>query len=437
MKYLYLCILTAAALFVSCRKDNDSSTPPLTIPRDSIQVRFSADKIGLTELYESFNQKTPTFTVTKGKPNKTFTYELTGSNGLKRTVDTITKGIDTLDANGNAALFLPGLNRYKDGEITVKITLDGPDTIITAKTQKVENQIRDYRDFIHMGFYISSDTSAHYVQLNDFAFPDTVFTAAPGFAALYGSYDGQGHKITNLTIKSEGAPLGARVDVGLFRSGAAGSKLQNIRLELSEEGITCKSFANIGGIIGSISGNKSSNTSIINCSVKGNILVTADAKGTTTGGIVGYTGRMKIIGCSFRGNTSGSVTGGIAAILGSDSKIDMCYAYGKFDGDLAGGIIGETSFNLNISNSYAFAIASSGQFYAIAPAFPEYVTVTNSFANAGIPSDGVTMATLPDMNTHLAEMEITNWPQEVTPPANNKPYKNDTDPAAPMRLWWE
>lgn len=433
MKNLYLYTLAGLALLASCRKDDDiNNPPPPTGSNDSLHVRFTSDNIGLTELYASFDQKTPTFIIANGEANTAFTYQLTGSNGLKTTADTIARGAGKLDANGNAQLFVAHLNNYKDGEITVTVTLENPDTVLTDKAQKAEYQIRNYTDFMRIGFYSHGDTAAHYVQLQDIAFPDTVFTSSPSAGYLYGSYDGQGHKITNLTIRSAGTPPGTTSDVGLFIAGYGGSVLKNLRVELSEAGVTSTGPGYFGGLIGRLY----ENSSVINCSVKGKVAVSLNAANAYAGGITGYAEKAKIIGCSYRGDVSGPVAGGIAGLSGTGSVINMCYAYSAFGGTNVGGIIAMRVGNINISNCYVVPTAHTMPFQAIAPVATQ-VVVSNCFANMGTERPGLTIADLGIINTSLAAMTIANWPQGVPQPADNKPYKSDTDLNSPMKLWWE
>jgi hypothetical protein len=438
MKYLYLYTLAAIAIFASCRKSNDDignppPTPPEWWPGDSTTVSFPNDTIGLTELYGSFAQKTPTFTVSKCKPNRYFYYSIETQNGLKKPTDTLVSGNSHVNANGYAAIYAPGLNNYKDGEIIVVIKMESPDTMITAKFQKAEYTIRSYTDFMRIGFYTHGDTAAHYVQSADIAFPDTVFTSSPSAGYLYGSYDGQGHKITNLTIRSAGTPPGTTSDVGLFIAAYEGSVLKNVSVELSEAGITSTGPGYFGGLIGRLY----ENSTVINCSVKGKVQVSLNAANAYAGGITGFAEKAKIIGCSYRGDVSGPVAGGIAGSLGSGSVINMCYAYSAFGGTNVGGIIAQRVANVTISNCYVVPTAHSMPFQAIAPNVPREVVVTNCFANMGTEQPGLTIGALPNINASLAAMVINSWPQGVTPPTNNKPYKTDTDPAAPMKLWWE
>ncbi len=435
MKYVHLYLLVVIILVESCSKsnENDNNPSPQTPVKDSTKVSFTLEQIGLSDMFDVFTQTTPSVRISKGKPNRPFSYELTGSNGLKKATDTVIKGTGTLSGSGSADLYFPGLAHYKDGEITIKITLNNPDTTIIAKTQKAEYKIRSYKDFIRIGFYIHGDTSAHYVQTQDFAFPDTVFTRSPCGSYLYGSYDGQGYKITNLSIKATEAAAGSLPDLGLFMAADSGSVLKNIRLELSAQGITSSVDVNAGALVGRIWGSM-----IINCSVKGKIQVPANGLYATTGGITGFAQKTNIIGCSFRGNITGHTAGGIVGVAGGSSVIDMCYAYTSFEGVYTGGIIGSRTDNVNIANSYAVASTYPASFLAIAPELKDVIVVSNCYANAGTTQNGVTIAALPNMNASLAALEITvNWPQWVPRPSNNKPYKYDTDNSAPMKLWWE
>lgn len=436
MKYLYLCAIASFMLFTtSCSKDEKPS-PQVDPPVDKTSVSFTYDTIGTTELYYLISQNIPAVKINFGKPARSFSYEITGSNGLKHSSDTLVKGTGALDGNGNASLNLYGFGNYRDGEITLKVKFADADTIVQVKTQKAEYRIRHYRDFIHMAPFRSPDTADHYIQVRDFAFPDTVFTTAPFTMYLTGSYDGQGHKISNLTINSPGSDGNSTPRLGLFTGADSGSTLKNIRLELSDNGITSSGAANAGGLIGF-----AWMTNVINCSVKGNILINKQAS-SYSGGISGFNHGVKMTGCSFRGRITGSNIGGLMGSLGS-STIDMCYAYFSFDTYAAGGIgsVYSPDVVVRISNSYVVAYNyTAPTFVAIGPVQfgMSNTIVTNCFANAGTAQDGVTIFPLTvDINTHLSTLTIADWPVGVPAPADKKPFKYDEDMTSPMKLWWE
>lgn len=436
MRQVSLYALALVMLLLSaCKKDNPSSSPSNI---DYTKVSFAYDKFGSTELYELFSGVNPAAKISTGKASSAFTYELTGSNGLKKAADTLVKGNGTLDAIGSASLPLQGLKDYKDGELTLKIHFTATDSTLQVKAQKAEYQIRNYRDFIHMNPFRLSDTSDHYVQVNDIAFPDTVFKTAPWNSFFHGSYDGQGFKITNLTIKSSGSTANQPAYIALFQGADSGSVLKNIRLELSDAGITSTGeILGVAGLVGFADG-----CTISQCSVKGNILIPKDL-GSYVGGLSGQNNNVTMTGCSFRGRITGRNVGGLMGSMGKSTVIDMCYAYFSFESNAVGGIgsVFSSSSVLTISNSYVVAHDyTSPKFVAIGPV--QYAmtptTVTNCFANAGTAQDGVIiLASAADINTNLSGLTIANWPAQATAPANKKPYKYDTDLTAPMKLWWE
>jgi hypothetical protein len=431
-------MLAAALLFVTaCSKKDGNLTDPETQPEtDKTQVSFTYNTIGTFELYKLTMQSEVCAKISNGASGRTFSYELEGSNGLKREIDTLVKGSGKLDGSGNATLLLPGLTRYRDGEMTLKVTFDGPVATIQAKTEKAEYKIRDYHDFVNMNSFRYPDMTDHYVQVEDFAFPDTLFVRSPCYFGLVGSYDGQGHKITNLKIS---APLkqNEMSYIGLFSFADSGSTIKNIRLELAPEGLTGTDNAEIGGIVGF-----SWQANIINCSVKGNIVIDKE-KSAYVGGISGFNYRTNMIGCSFRGHLEASNVGGLMGSFG-EAKINMCYSYFSFNSYAAGGLAavpgGSGGF---ISNSYAIAHdynADVSSFLAIGPTprAENIVPINNCFALAGTPQEGVRMATtISELGLQVGTLEVAEWPTGITAPADKRPFKLDTDLNQPLKLWWE
>lgn len=433
--HLYLCALAAAVwLATGCSKDDASGTPVPPQPEpDKTQVTFNYNQIGAFELSGIVSGSGIYAKVSNGISGRAFTYELAGSNGLKRATDTLVKGSGKLDANGGATVTLNGLVHYRDGEMTLKVTFSGPDTTIQAKTEKAEFKIRDYRDFINMVSFREPDTSDHYVQVQDFAFPDTLFDQSPYFRSLKGSYDGQGHKITNLKISAPRKENQATY-IGLFAYADSGSIIKNIRLELAPEGLTGID-AQIGGIVGF-----SWKADIIGCSVKGNI-VTDKAGRSYIGGISGFNYRTNMTGCSFRGHLKASNLGGLMGSF-AECNINMCYAYFSFDAYGAGGLAGIPGGDGHISNSYAIAHdynADVDRFMAMGPTTDKSNTVvTNCFALAGAPEPGVKMATsISELGIQAGTLEVAEWPAGTTAPADKRPFRLDTDLDHPLKLWWE
>lgn len=437
MRHLYLCSLAVAMLFTAACSKKDGGLPnPETPPKtDKTQVSFTYNTIGTFELYNLIGQSGAYAKISNGASGRAFTYELAGSNGLKKAKDTLVKGNGNLDGSGNATLVLPGLMHYRDGEMTLKVTFSGPDTTIQAKTEKAEYKIRDYRDFVNMYPFRSSDTADHYVQVQDFAFPDTLFDRAPCYRSILGSYDGQGHKITNLKIK---APLKENEStyLGLFSYADSGSTIKNIRLELAPEGLAGVGSVQMGGIVGF-----SWQANIINCSVKGNLAT--DREGIAyIGGISGFNYKTNMIGCSFNGHLDGSNVGGLMGSF-AECKINMCYAYFSFDARVAGGLAVVPGGGGYISNSYAIVHdynADVAAFPAIGPVqrAGNTMVITNCFALAGTPEEGVRMATtISELGIQAGTLEVAEWPAGITAPADKRPFKLDTDLDHPLKLWWE
>ena len=420
-------------LAAACSKDGDSGTPTPQPAPDKTQVTFNYNQIGAFELSSMVNGPGIYAKVSNGTSGRAFTYELVGSNGLKKATDTLVKGSGKLDANGGATLGLNGLIYYRDGEMTLKVTFGGPDTTIQTKTEKAEYKIRDYRDFINMFTLRNPDASDHYVQVQDFAFPDTLFNSAPCSRRLKGSYDGQGHKITNLKINAPHKENESSY-IGLFSYADSGSTIKNIRLEIAPEGLV-GADGQFGGIVGF-----SWQANIITCSVKGNIQ--ADKGGmSSAGGISGFNYRTNMTGCSFRGHLKASNVGGLMGSF-AECNINMCYAYFSFEAYGAGGLAGVPGGNGRISNSYAIAHdynADVSRFLAMGPTSTTSTSViTNCFATAGTPEPGVRMATtISELGLQAGTLEVAEWPAGTTAPADKRPFKLDTDIDHPLKLWWE
>lgn len=434
MRHLYLCMLAATLLFATaCSKDGDSN-PPAPQP-EKTQVTINYDKIGSFELASMISGPGIYAKLSNGVYSQSFTYELIGSNGLKKATDTPVKGNGKLNGDGEATIELNGISDYRDGEIILKVTFSGPAVTVQAKTEKAEYKIRDYRDFINIAITRNSDTSDHYVQVQDFAFPDTLFDQSPCIRNMKGSYDGQGHKITNLKISAP-QKVNESSYVGLFRYADSGSIIKDIRLELAPEGLMAADAA-IGGIVG-----RSSKANIIGCSVTGNILGNKD-KSPYVGGICGFGTNSNIIGCSFRGHLRAGYVGGLIGGVYA-SSINMSYAYFSFEAYGAGGLVGlPAGSGGHITNSYAIVNdynADVSEFVAIGPVNrrDQTMTVTNCFALAGTPEEGVKMGTtISELGLQIGTIEVAEWPAGITAPADKRPFVLDTDLSHPLKLWWE
>lgn len=435
MKPFYLCATVLAMLIVSCKKDE--ATPDNPQNNDNPTVSFTVDKLGATELYATAVEKVPVVSFSGGTPNRAGTYKITGANGLKQAKDTALHGSFVFDAAGKASLSLAGIQAYKDGDLTIEATLSNPAQTLTAKTTKLESVIRNYRDFTKLTWLCKSDSATHYTQENDFAFPDTVFDRAVFNARFFGSYDGQGHKITNLRIRTVG--INSLYDgdwqVGLFSFVGKGGALKNIRLELADSGYTTTGqTTQMGGLTSYALG-----CNISNCSVSGDLYGNPAVNYSRAGGIVCYADSVRIIGCSYRGSVTANYAGGIATRI-SNTTIDYCYSVVDYITTSAAGISWDMMENNHISNCYALGsgTVSATQYAGIGFETMATDTYSNCYANVGRAATGVNIVSTGEINPNLEVITADgSWPAWVAKPADNKPYKNDTDASAPMKLWWE
>ena len=148
-----------------------------------------------------------------------------------------------------------------------------------------------------------------------------------------GNYDGDGHKITNLTTTEDSN------HVGLFGK-AEDATIQNCNVEGKVKG-----YQYAGGIVGGV-GVK---TKILNCSFQGSVMGESDC----VGGIVGETSSgCEVSGCFVTGTVTGDrEVGGIAGT--GVGTIKNCYALANVTatGVNAGGIAGK-AYGVTIENCY-------------------------------------------------------------------------------------
>lgn len=438
MKHALLCSAAILLLATACHKSG--TTPDVTVDPpaapDTSKLTFSSKQMGPTALAAYLGGSNAPIATISGAPSlDTFTYEIKGT--LAHAGDTTIKGTGNTDNHGTAQISIlnnGNIYNYKDGPIV--ITVKTKDTTLTDTATKEQYVVRNYQDILYMGWLKNPDSSDHYVQTQDIAFPDDeVFSQFVVNLPLVGSYDGQGHKITNVTFKqSPTDPVGA---MGFFYSLSPGSVVKNVKLELSSKGATGNNAGlNFGALVLS-----ADFASVLNCSVTGNIN-TSDSTFGHIGGLIAKCSNSKIIGCSYRGNITGDYIGGLIG-MATNCDIDMCYGAYSFTATSAAGLIyaaiSSGGYYTTISNSYAIVngLSTKLPYYPISD--PQYtVQITNCFANAGTSGNGLTVsADISDINAQLSTLTVANWPQGITPPADNKPYKQDTTANAPMKLWWE
>ncbi len=174
---------------------------------------------------------------------------------------------------------------------------------------------------------------------------------------FYGTFDGKGFAIKNLTIESGNCQLFLRIE----RSG----KVMNLGLEYCNMSNSILTDSNLGTIkncyaVGNITGNSNytgglvgrNEGDIINCYTSVKIKVPL---GDFIGGLCGTNDfRGKIESCYSTGAVSGDDSiGGLCGRNSSDGKIESCYSTGAVSGDgYIGGLCGANEMG-NIKNCYA------------------------------------------------------------------------------------
>lgn len=432
MKYPHLWILAGMFLATACKKDTETQQPATTTTY-SADVNITFPQLGTGEMAAIYAKKAPLFTISGNYKNQAYVATITGADTTARIAAiTSSTGIDTI-----YFVTMDAMRSFKDG--TLQLTVEIGDTTIVKTFEKEEFIIRDYRDFMGMGFYDGTHASDVFVQAQDFAFPDTVFTTCPSAEtwSLYGTYDGQGHKITNLTMAYDEATGTDQKSLALFRFAVSGAVIKNVNLEYSSAGVKIGSASNnvqVAGLIGF-----ADYSTIMNCSVKGDFTF---AGGGYASGLVIRMYEGKIIGSSYTGSVTNADFSGLAYTF--SGAINMSYAAFDYAGTSAAGLVNNVSqvylgTGGSIANSYAYINTSvdTTAVHAIVPA-SSLVTVSNTFANYGSKKlAGITLyPALADLNTALTALTVSDWPeQETTTATGNKPFVGNGDASA--KLWWQ
>jgi len=235
---------------------------------------------------------------------------------------------------------------------------------------------------------VRNNMAGNYILMNDISLADYANWAPIGMGtnwAFSGKFNGNGHKITNLTINRPEEDF-----VGLFRyiGGSSSSNIRDLGVEIGAGGI------NGGDSAGGIAGGGHAVT-IINCYTTGDVTST-----NCSGGIVGWLGgdSNTITGCHSTGNISAIIpassdndmddAGGIAGVMWNCTTTS-CYSMGNIyaselgysggiageGGNVSGGAITGCHSTGNISSDYGYAGGIVGW---------TYYTITNSYSAGNI-----------------------------------------------------
>ncbi|MBN2018950.1 MAG: hypothetical protein JW749_01855 [Sedimentisphaerales bacterium] len=162
--------------------------------------------------------------------------------------------------------------------------------------------------------------------------------------AFTGLFDGNDHKIRNLTINTGDAENDF---LGLFGCLGDGGKIQNLMLD--DVKIACTSYSQV---IGALAGGNNRGT-ICNC--RSTSIIKGELNSSLIGGLVGLNDTGNIINCCSSGDVSGGISiGGLVG--GNDGNISKCFSTCDLEGpdyysNTFGGLVGANKGE--ISNSYA------------------------------------------------------------------------------------
>jgi len=183
-------------------------------------------------------------------------------------------------------------------------------------------------------------------------------------ARFTGNYDGNGHKISNLTITSATA-----AGVGLFAGTGSGATVKNVGI------VNCNinvAFPTVGGVVGANQG------TVQNCYATGDVTGTNYVGGVmganqgtveycySTGTVIGTSVVGGVVGgnttggtvqyCYSTGNVSGTsgAAGGVAG-TNEGGTVQNCYSTGNVTGTIAGGVVGGSTSGASgtVKNCYA------------------------------------------------------------------------------------
>ena len=225
---------------------------------------------------------------------------------------------------------------YMDGTFNTEEALNPAvlDKVERFIPEQDENGVYQIGSNIHMIYFAATattvDPTASAVMLNDIDMSDVAFEPiGTDDNPYHGSFDGQGHKFSNLIINAD-------TRVGLFGYVAGGMTLKNLILDKS-----CEINATSGGYAGIIGCSDDGTTGTITMSQLGNE-GTVIANGPNAGGIIGVnmgsTATFLIENCYVTGlvkgaNESGAITGWTG---GSQSILRNCWSTATVEGFDAG-----------------------------------------------------------------------------------------------------
>ena len=166
-----------------------------------------------------------------------------------------------------------------------------------------------------------------------------------GATAYSGTFDGQGHTVSGLSVATAG-------DYAGFFGNLNGAKVTGLGVE--------GNVTATGRYAGGIAGRTNTGSSITDCYFTGSVTAT----GGYAGGIAGFNSGSTITGCFTSGGTVSATdryAGGIAGNNYYNASITACYSSASVTttGDYAGGIAGYNTSNASVTSCYATGTVSA------------------------------------------------------------------------------
>ena len=216
-----------------------------------------------------------------------------------------------------------------------------------------------------------------YVLANDIAAAGTLnWNAEDGFMPIgdnsnsfTGTFDGQNHTISNLTINRSNTDY-----VGLFGA-TDGASVSKVGLT----NVTITGRAHVGGLVGY------NNGVVSNAYTSGTVTGTGDY----VGGLVGYNDSLGTITNAYStGNVDGSFDGGINYVGGlvgyNDGSIESAYATGNVSGrNKIGGLVGYNNSG-DIKTSYTTGEVVGDSYVGGLVGYNDSGTITNTYAMGSV-----------------------------------------------------
>lgn len=257
-------------------------------------------------------------------------------------------GIPRLLAPGGGKAFATAASFSGSGSLT------DPYQIATA------TQLDNVRNYLGMGLYfkLTADIDlsgySNWTPIGDYNTP------------FQGTMDGNGHKITNLTINSP-----SNFDIGLFGYISSDANIKNMHLE----NVNVTGYITVGALVGGNGGTISNSYAV--GTVNGN---------ANTGGLVGYNDSGTISNSYANGTVTGSTkTGGLVG-YNIGGSISYSYASGTVKGSSnTGGLVGYNDFGASINNCYANATVNGNDYVGGLVGYQQTMAVINySYANGKV-----------------------------------------------------